>query len=213
MSMHSSPAAARRRGDLWFALGTVVALAVLAWVVITVQGLAHDLRTANDARDALARQVQTLGHKPVAGPPGSRGEPGKTVVGPRGPRGPAGASGEPAPTITPSPGASGASGKPGANSTVPGPTGPPGADSTIPGPSGPPGAAGRDGANGKPPAGWTFTYNGVEYTCRPVDNFDPDDPKYSCTASEPNPSPGNGNGNGGSHLLSAGLDPSRRQYA
>lgn len=216
MSAHSSPARARHRADILFAMAAVAGMAFLAWVVITMQQLSNDLRTANDARDALARQVQTLGHKPVAGPPGSRGEPGKTVVGPRGPRGlkgDTGASGKPAPTITPSPGATGPAGKDGADSTVPGPSGAPGADSTVAGPAGPTGPAGkdgvdgRDGADGKPPAGWSFTYNGADYTCRPVDNFDPDDPQYDCEPNQPQP--------GGSDTPSpqaAGLDPSRRQY-
>lgn len=229
MSAHSSPAAARRRADVWFALGAVVALAILAWVVITMQQLGNDLRTANDARDALASQVQKLGGKPVAGPPGSRGEPGETVVGPSGspgPTGPPGPSGQPAPTLTPSPGASGASGepgKPGADSTVAGPVGPsgqPGADSTIPGPAGPAGPAGqdgadgqdgtdgRDGADGKPPASWTFTYLGVTYTCRPVDDFDESDPRYDCEPDQP----GNGGGNSDSSPQAAALDPRRTQY-
>ena len=218
MSAHSSPAAARRRGDLRFTLGVVVALVVLAWVVITMQELGHDLKFERDYNRTLAQQVRDLGGKPVAGP---RGEAGKSVVGPRGPRGstgPAGASGHPAPTLTPSPGTSGASGapgKPGADSTVPGPPGPPGPSSTVAGPSGPPGPAGsngtdgEDGSDGKPPAGWTFTYLGVTYTCRPVDNFDPDNPKYDCQPDQPGGGGGNGNG---SSPQAAALDPRRTQY-
>lgn len=207
MSAHSSPARARRRADVWFALASALALALLAWVVITMQGLSHDLRTANDARDALARQVQTLGHKPVAGPPGSRGEPGQSITGQRGPKGDTGASGKPAPTLTPSPGASGASGapgKPGSDSTVAGPTGPPGANSTVAGPTGPAGQNGRDGTNGtdgkngQPPDGWTYTdpATGADMDCERVSDFDPDHPRYECRqTSTPSPSdtpPGKG---------------------
>jgi hypothetical protein len=113
VSNHASPARARRWADLRYAVIAVASVALFAAFAIWMQSLSHELRVSNEARDALARQVQSLGEKPVAGPPGSRGEPGQSVTGPRGPRGPAGASGRPAPTITPSPGASGASGAPG----------------------------------------------------------------------------------------------------
>jgi hypothetical protein len=147
VSAHRSPAAARRRADLWFALGAVVALAVLAWVVITMQALSRDLRTANDARDALASQVQKLGAKPVAGPPGSRGEAGQSIVGPQGPKGEKGDQGEPGP--------SGASGSPGADGTdgVDGTGGQAGEPGTV-GATGPAGPAGPAGPQGEPgPAG------------------------------------------------------------
>lgn len=124
--------AGHRRADAWFAAGVVVAVGILAWVVITMQSLAHDLDTSNTARDALARQVQGLGASPVAGPPGSRGDPGPAVVGPSGPPGPQG-----------SPGRSGPSGSPGRT----GPTGKAGNVGT-PGVSGSPGAAGADGQSG-----------------------------------------------------------------
>lgn len=79
-----------------------------------------------------------------------------------------------------------------------GPSGPPGpgpSDQQVaeavasylqanPPPSGPPGAAGKDGANGSPPAGWTFEANGVTYNCVP-DNATPA-PHYTCP---PQPSP------------------------
>jgi hypothetical protein len=194
-----------RRGDVLAMASAVVLGAAIAWILLSVQGLQHDLRTSNEARDALARQVQSLGEKPVAGPPGSRGEPGKAVVGARGPAGPAGppgASGKPGPTITPSPGPTGPTGPAG-------PTGPPGADSTIPGPTGPAGPAGQDatgapgqdgqdgtdGADGSPPAEWTYTdQDGREYQCVPVDDFDPGAPRYRCTqtsgpTTSPEPSP------------------------
>jgi hypothetical protein len=174
---------------MWFALAATLGVALVAWVIITMQQLSHDLRTANEARDALARQVQLLGHKPVAGPPGSRGATGSSVIGPAGPPGPSGASGEPgkdAPTLTPSPGPTGPagpSGAPGADSTVPGPTGPAGQD----------GASGKDGSNGSPPAEWTYTDQaGNTYDCTPADNFDPDHPRYKCvqtSTATPTPSP------------------------
>lgn len=222
-------AAHKRRRRLpraeWLGAATgVLALAFLAGLAMLVVDLSQELRAETSARDALARQVQELGATPVAGPPGSRGEPGEGATGPagergeRGEKGDPGESGKPAPTLTPSPGASGASGapgRPGADSTVPGPSGPPGADSTVPGPSGAPGAAGRDGADGadgapgKPPAGWTWTDRfGDTYTCRPVDGFDPDSPRYECVRDEPDPDePGNGN------PQALALDPQRRQYA
>jgi hypothetical protein len=199
----------RRIEDAWFAAKVLAAVGVLTWIVVTLQGLSHDLSQANAARDALARQVQQLGASPVAGPPGSRGEPGPAVTGPAGPAGSPGASGasgkagaaaspEPGPT-----GPRGVAGSPGADSTVPGPSGAqglPGADSTVPGPQGDQGvagvagAAGKDGTNGtdgrdgtdgtpgQPPAGWTYTDPaGVAYTCSPVDNFDTTAPRYTCS--------------------------------
>jgi hypothetical protein len=176
----------------------VVALAVMlagsllmAWIIFTVLHMNRELTTQELARDRLAQQVQQLGATPVAGPPGSRGEPG-----------PSGAPGRDAPTpdmtaiariaaglVTPSPGPSGPPGSPGPSSTVAGPAGPsglPGADSTVPGPTGP---AGAPGASGSPPAGWTFTYQGVTYTCTPVAAFNPASPQYQCTAASPSPSP------------------------
>ncbi|WP_405944767.1 collagen-like protein [Streptomyces sp. NBC_00932] len=154
MSGHASPLRARRRKDLWFALGVLVALAILMWVVVTMQQLSHDLRASNDARDQLASQVQRLGGTPVAGPPGSRGQPGPSVTGPagvdgrdglEGPIGPVGPSGKPGKT-----GASGTAGDDGTPGTVgaagpqgeTGPAGPAGA-------AGPPGADGKDGTNGR----------------------------------------------------------------
>jgi hypothetical protein len=126
-----------RRGDLLAVLLAVAAGALLAWIIYSVQGLADDLRTANSARDQLAQQVQQLGAKPVAGPPGSRGAPGPAGVGQDGEQGP--------------PGVTGPSGPPGPAGS-PGPSGTPGAVVTgSPGPAGAAGAAGQDGAAG--PAG------------------------------------------------------------
>lgn len=47
-----------------------------------------------------------------------------------------------------------------------------------PPPSGPPGADGKDGANGSPPAGWSFEVNGTPYDCVP-DSGTPA-PHYTC---------------------------------
>lgn len=193
MSTHASAQQAHRRTDLVYALGVLVALGVLLWIVLTMQSLTHDLRTSNDARDALARQVQQLGGKPIAGPPGSRGAPGQSVTGARGPQG---EPGKDAPTVAPSPGASGVpgkagkDGKDGADSIVPGPSGPPGRDATgAPGQDGKDGKDGQDGTDGSPPAGWSYTDpQGVQYTCSPVADFDPSAPRYTCTAaSAPSP--------------------------
>lgn len=138
--MKPGVAAAERRTDILFAAGVVLGVAVLAWLVITMQQLSHDLSASNRARDALAQQVQGLGASPVAGPPGSRGEPGEpgaSGVGPSGPPGPEGPMGPPGPI-----------GKTGADSKVPGPTGP---GSTVPGPTGAEGVAGKDGTDSTVP--------------------------------------------------------------
>ncbi|WP_327259930.1 collagen-like protein [Streptomyces sp. NBC_01240] len=194
----------RKRGDYMAAAVALVTALILGMTVTAFVVLRSDLDAANKARDALARQVEGLGEKPVAGPPGSRGKTGEAVVGRTGLPGPQGAPGSPgpkgasgkaAPTITPSPGPSGPSGpsgpagQVGADSTVPGPSGPPGQDAT-----GAPGTNGRDGADGKdgsPPAEWTYTdTSGVTYRCSPVDGFDPRNPRYRCTpTSTPNPTP------------------------
>jgi hypothetical protein len=212
VSAHSSPAKARRRGDIWFALTAVAALAVLAWVLVTMQQLSHDLRTANDARDLLAAQVQKLGGKPVAGPPGSRGEPGQSVTGPQGPKGDKGDAGASGPTGPPgpsgSPGADGDDGSNGADGTgepgaagasgAAGPAGPPGPQGE-PGPAGPQGEPGQDGEDGQAcPDEYSLqapAYDPDALVCRRDGAPQPEEPD---------------NGNGG--LLSAGLDPSRRQY-
>jgi len=182
-----------RRGDSFALLLAVFLGAAVAWILLSVQGLQAELRTSNQARDALARQVQSLGKKPVAGPPGSRGEPGKAAIGIRGPSGPPGPPGVPgkdAPTLTPSPGPAGApgpSGAPGADSTIPGPAGPAGQDGT----DGQPGKDGTDGRNGAPPSQWTYTdQDGNTYRCVPVEDFDPGNPRYHCTqTSTANPDP------------------------
>lgn len=170
-------------------LGLLTALACLAfvgWLAVQVVQLSTSLRDANTARDVLAQQVQQLGGSPAAGPPGTRGDPGQSIMGPPGPSGPMGPAGNDAPTPSAVPGPPGPSGPPGApgeDSTVPGPSGSPGrpgADSTVPGPAGSPGA---DGAAGQPPMSWTYTdATGSTVTCSRVDAFDPAAPQYRCSA-------------------------------
>ncbi|WP_225794806.1 collagen-like protein [Streptomyces aculeolatus] len=218
----------QRRRTLAGDAAAVGAALLAGAAIVTVQQLADDLHDANKARDALAQQVERLGGDPVAGPPGSRGEPGDSVTGPRGPQGEQGEPGRDAPTPSPSPGPRGAKGEPGEDSTVPGPAGSPGADgaagadSTMPGPqgpAGPPGAAGADGKDGKdgavgergpagpPPSSWTFTHGGVTYTCTPTADGST---QYTCAADGPPPDDNPGGGNG---PLALALDPNRRQYS
>ena len=165
---------------------------------------------ATDVRQ-LREQVESEGQTPVAPDPSvavddlpARAEVPVPIPGLRGPKGD---PGEPGPTITPAPGASGVPGQPGADSTVPGPQGPqgePGTDSTVPGPQGPQGERGEQGPPGPPgqscPDGYSWQtpdYDPYAKVCR--------------QDGAPDPEPTNGNGNGGG-LLSAGLDPYRRQY-
>jgi hypothetical protein len=210
-----------RRGNALTVIAAVGLGAAIAWIVLSVQALNHDLHTANQARDALARQVEALGEQPVAGPPGSRGEPGPSVTGPPGPPGP---RGEPGPAGIAGP--SGAPGRPGARGGIggagepgePGAAGQPGAAGVAgppgsqgepgpAGPAGPPGPQGERGPAGEPgepgPAGPSCPDG---YSLKPPAN-DPD--ALVCRrdgAPEPAPS-------GGTGLLSAAaLDPSRRQY-
>lgn len=160
MRRHKSMGAERRRTDLVFAAAAAVLLAGFAFLVITLQGLSHDLRTANEARDALAQQVERLGASPVAGPSGSRGQPGASVIGPSGPPGDEGQPGDVGPTGPPGPtGKTGPDGSDGTSAVgSPGPSGAAGTDGQSvvgpagpqgdPGPTGQPGAAGKDGTDG-----------------------------------------------------------------
>lgn len=208
------------RGDVTFAVGVVLGLAVLLWLVWTVKSLAGELREANDARDALASQVQQLGGEPVAGPPGSRGQVGPEGPagdpGDRGPMGPQGPGGETGPSGSPgpsgAPGEAGPSGEPGSQGQA-GEAGPPGPQGD-PGPAGPQGEPGEQGprgergAAGPAPSSWSFTYQGTTYRCTPVSEGST---RYSCDpqepADEPSPSPSSGGLLG---LLA--LDPNRRTY-
>lgn len=214
-----------RRGDVLAVAAALLIGGAFAWIMLSVQGLTHELRNANDARDALAAQVQGLGESPVAGPPGSRGEPGDSVTGPPGEPG---SSGEPGPTGPSgedgSDGATGGEGPPGS----PGPSGDPGTDGSPgqagaagangeagpPGPQGEPGAAGpagpegpageqgEQGPTGPAPSGWTFEYRGATYECTPDGDGST---HYTCrnTSGDDDPL---------IPLAAAGLDPSRREY-
>lgn len=209
MSMHSSPAKARRRADMVYALVAVAALAALAWIVITIQELGHDLRTANDARDALASQVQKLGGTPVAGPPGSRGDPGKSIVGPRGPKGEKGDQGEPG-----SPGPSGSPGKKGSAGET-GATGEPGAVGAT-GPAGPAGPAGPQGEPGPAGPQGEKGDTGEQGPAGPAcpDGYSLQTPSYDPYAKvcRQDGAPDPGPGNSGSNSQAAALDPRRVQY-
>lgn len=147
MSAHRVP----RRDPVALLLGLLLAMLV-AYIWWQTSQLTHDLRTANEARDALASQVQELGEKPVAGPPGSRGEPGTSVTGPPGPSGPPGPPGPSGASATGSPGKNGDDGEPGApgSSGQPGEPGQDGESVTGPaGPAGPQGEPGPAGAQGE----------------------------------------------------------------
>lgn len=181
------------RAEYLVALTLAFVVLLLGWLCVKVVSQDRELKTSDARGDALARQVEGLGATPVAGPTGSQGQPGKSVIGARGPSGPAGpsgASGKAAPTITPSPGPTGPSGAAGSPGAA-GPTGPAGQD----GADGAAGQDGTDGKNGAPPSEWTYTdQDGNEYSCVPVSDFDPDNPRYKCTQTstaspEPTPTP------------------------
>lgn len=165
---------------------------------------------ASDVR-VLRAQIQAKGGTPAAPDPSravdnlpDRAKVPVPIPGPSGatgPRGPQGEPGKPAPTLTPSPGASGVPGRDGADSTVPGPSGAPGAS----------GAPGKEGAPGQPPAGWTWEWGGTTYSCRRVDDFDPDNPQYTCPADPPDPTPSDG-GSSTPIPLAMALDPRRERY-
>lgn len=206
-----------RRGDVLTAVAAVLLGAAFAWIMLSIQGLNHELKNSNEARDLLAQQVEDLGETPVAGPPGSRGEPGNSVTGPPGPqgpqgergpvglRGPVGPSGSPGENgingaagqtgVPGSPGAAGADGTDGAT----GPAGPPGPQGE-PGPAGAQGEqgpAGEDGADGQTcPDGYSLQ----------APSYDPDALVCRRDGAEPPPSEGVLN------LSAASLDPQRKQY-
>jgi hypothetical protein len=187
----------RRRGNVIAGVAILFGAATLAAVVTGFLILSQNLSDAHRDNALLAEQVKSMGGTPVAGPKGDTGAAG--LVGPSGPPGPSGAPGSPgkaAPTITPSPGPtgppgpSGVAGEPGADSTVPGPTGPVGpAGQDATGAPGKDGENGQDGQNGSPPSEWTYQDpQGNTYRCTPVDDFDPDNPRYRCVlTSTPSP--------------------------
>ncbi|MEU0397932.1 collagen-like protein [Streptomyces sp. NPDC006208] len=186
-------------------------LAVLvAYIWWQTSQLSADLRAANTARDQLAAQVQQLGAQPIAGPPGSRGQPGASVTGPpgaqgeqglTGPSGPPGPSGTPGPSGSPGSDGSDGVGTPGADGTdgsdgEAGPAGPQGPQGEQ-GPAGPQGEQGPAGDDGKD--GQTCPDG---YSLQPPKN----DPDALICRRDNAPPPDNGG------LLSMGLDPARRQY-
>lgn len=153
-------------------IAAIVAVALIGWSVYSIVTLvANDERSIadrtqlrealiqeEDAREALARQVESLGGTPVV--PSQSTRPGETprplyevIPGPRGPVGPSGPSGSDGRTPDPVPGPAGSNGAPGDTITgPPGPAGPAGKDgangsdgkdSTVPGPPGPAGNDGR----------------------------------------------------------------------
>ena len=130
------------------------------------------LRTANTKLRKVGQATVPIpapqpGRTGAAGPAGQNGSNGRdgiSVVGPQGDTGPAGATG-----ANGANGTDGSAGKDGAN----------GADGAT-GPAGPAGADGKDGKDGKPPAGMTITWLGNTFDCTPVNDFDPNDPRYDC---------------------------------
>lgn len=167
----------RQKTNVIYSICLVAGMAVLVWILLAMNSIHQQLADSNEARDALARQVKSLGGIPVAGPPGSRGAPG--LVGPTGPPGPSGAPGKN--------GSRGVPGSPGTNGS-PGATGPTGAAGTdgkdgSQGPTGPTGPTGAIGPAGYP-SSWTFDGPGplgvgtVTYTCTPTDTGST---TYSCT--------------------------------
>lgn len=202
------------RAEWLVGLTLLLVAGFLAALTILVVRQSADLQAANKARDALAAQVQHLGGKPVAGPPGSRGE---SIVGPQGPKGKPGSPGNPG-----SPGPSGPSGSPGktgddgsdgaegvgttgpsgaaGSDGGPGPAGPQG----EPGPAGPEGPAGQNGADGKDGRDGQDCPDGYSMQA-PAD-----DPDALICRRDGAPQPQK---KSGTDLLSTGaLDPQRRQY-
>ena len=211
-----------RRGDVMTVAAALFVGVVFAWIVIAVQDMRDELHVANTARDALAQQVEQLGAEPVAGPPGSRGQPGESVTGPPGPRGPQGSTGPPGPVGPSGPaGRKGATGDAGAD----GAAGPAGEDGTAgeagvsgtdgvqgePGPAGPAGPAGQAGPQGEQgprgepgPAGPTCP---TGYSLQPP----PGDPDALVCRRDSAPEDG-GEDSEAPGPLALALDPSRRQY-
>jgi hypothetical protein len=200
-----------RRGDALVVTGAVALGAVLAWIVLTVSGLTHDLRAETARGDALAEQVRGLGGTPVVGPSGSPGEPGESVTGPPGEKGERGEVGSPGPSGSPGKtGATGASGAPGAV----GPSGLPGAVGPT-GPAGPQGVQGEQGVMGpqgeRGEKGDTGAQGPSGASCEPgyswqTPSWDPD-ARVCRRDGAPDPSESPSPSAGGA------LDPRRMQYA
>ena len=209
---------ARRRRRRWVRLpraewvGAVtglLALGLFAVLAVAFVDQSRDLREERAARDALALQVERMGGTPVAGPPGSRGEPGTSVTGPPGVKGEKGDRGEPGPTGPVGPtGPSGRAGDDGATGV-----GEPGSAGAS-GPAGPAGPAGPQGGAG--PAGEQGP-RGEEGPAGPscpegyhleAPSWDPD----ALVCRRDGSSQPDGPGNGGGPQAAGGLDPQRRQY-
>jgi len=200
------------RAEWLIGLTGAILLLFMAWLAIQVVGLSGDLRSANEARDALASQVQDLGASPVAGPPGSRGEPGESIVGPQGPPGEPGAPGPQGPTGPPGSkgrdGVDGDTGEPGEPGTVgaTGPAGPagPAGPQGEPGPQGPRGAPGEPGPRGEQGPPGPACPSG--YSLQPP----LDDPDALVCRRDGAPQPEDPGGD--TSLQPMALDPHRRQY-
>jgi hypothetical protein len=215
---------ARRRHLLWIAaaLLALTGAVILGWQRMDREAAAREqqLATEADLRGAavstltgdvrvLRAQLQADGQTPAAPDPEQavddlpdRARVPVPIPGPSGPPGEKGETGEPgraAPTITPVPGASGQPGRDGVDGeTVVGPQGPAGPAGPA-GPPGEPGAGGEQGPAGPAgqscPEGYSWQAPAGDpdaLVCR-KDGAPPPDPDR----------PG---------LLSAALDPSRRQY-
>lgn len=142
------------------------------------------LDEAAEAR--LCRDAQQIVRE---GPQGAQGIPG--VQGPAGEQGATGAQGPQG--VQGIPGTDGVNGLPGKDGAV-GPPGEPGQDGADgeQGPPGPAGADGQDGSmgpagppgqDGEPPVSWVvYGTNGtVTERCQRVDDFNPAEPRYTCT--------------------------------
>ncbi len=205
------------RAEWLIGLMLLLVIGFLGLLAVQVVVLSHDLRTANEARDALAAQVQGLGEKPISGPPGSRGEPGQSVVGPRGPKGAKGDPGAQGPAgpkgakgDTGDDGTDGSAGDPGTDGSngLPGNAGTDGASGPAgpAGPQGDPGPAGAQGEPGEPGTDGTDGQTCPDGYSLQAPSYDPD--ALVCRkdgAPDPEPSP--------DQPMAAGLDPSRRVYA
>lgn len=197
-----------RRGDGLTWLGALLLGAVLAWIVLAIQGMGHELHVEREYNRALAQQVRDLGGKPVKGPQGEPGEPGVGVTGPPGVPGRDGvdgvdgAEGSPGPSGSPGSdgkaGSDGRTGEPGAVGAT-GPAGPPGPQGE-PGPAGPQGEPGADGVDGEDgqtcPEGYSLeapSYDEDALVCRRDGAPEPEEP--------------------GGPVAEGALDPRRMQYA
>ena len=197
------------RAEWLGAVTGALALGCMAVLAVLVVDMAQDRRADHAVIDALTRQVEGLGATPVAGPPGSRGEPGASVTGPPGAPGRDGEDGEPGPSGSPgeagkdgADGSDGVAGEPGAVGATGavGPAGPAGPQGE-PGPAGPQGEQGPRGEPG--PAGQSCP-EGYSWQTPADDPY----AKVCRQDGAPDPEPDDGG------LLGAGaLDPNRRQYA